>query len=95
MSASSGTQERSTCRSENGGNGEEKKERAPSVITLDQLNSEQRAVVQNLDGPLLVLAGAGSGKTRTLIYRIANLLDQGRVSPHGVLAVTFTRKAAW
>jgi len=65
------------------------------MIALDQLNLEQQAVVQHLDGPLLVLAGAGSGKTRTLTYRIANLLDQGRTSPHGVLAVTFTRKAAW
>jgi DNA helicase II / ATP-dependent DNA helicase PcrA len=68
---------------------------SPDVIELDQLNSEQRAVVQQVDGPLLVLAGAGSGKTRTLTYRIAHILDQKLASPHGILAITFTRKAAW
>lgn len=65
------------------------------MIALDQLNSEQLAVVQHTDGPLLVLAGAGSGKTRTLTYRIAHILDRGLASPHGILAITFTRKAAW
>ncbi len=65
------------------------------MLVLDDLNPEQRSAVERLDGPLLVLAGAGSGKTRTLTYRIANILKQGRASPHGVLAITFTRKAAW
>ncbi len=65
------------------------------MIAVNALNNEQQAVVQRVNGPLLVLAGAGSGKTRTLTYRIAYILDQGLTSPHGILAITFTRKAAW
>ena len=58
-----------------------------------QLNSEQAAAAVHGDGPLLIVAGAGSGKTRTLVYRVAHLLQRG-VKPERVLLLTFTRRAA-
>ncbi|MBP9682793.1 MAG: UvrD-helicase domain-containing protein, partial [Bacteriovorax sp.] len=64
------------------------------MVNLSALNPVQKEAVLKTDGPVMILAGAGSGKTKTLVTRITYLLDEKNVSPHQLLALTFSNKAA-
>ena len=65
----------------------------PTRDITAELNAEQRAAAVHTEGPLLIIAGAGTGKTRTLVYRVAHLIERG-VAPERILLLTFTRRAA-
>lgn len=61
---------------------------------LNDLNKDQQKIITHTDGPILILAGAGSGKTRVLTYKVAYLIKEKHINPQHILMVTFTNKAA-
>ena len=70
-----------------------KKNHNYSIDYLSELNTQQYSAVTSIDGPQLIIAGAGTGKTRTLVYRVAYLVEND-VKPESILLLTFTRKSA-